>query len=181
MLLNIHNVQGGPTRIIWLKMSTVPRLKKKKKKKNLLYNLFSEIHYLMVWDSQGDLQSIAWQHIYRQCREISLEISPSFPQAPEGSVVYHSNLPWPCVYHSTYIAPLPRHLRDLSFRMGSVHALHCCNDCTPSLPKAPVCLLMVFKIQCNWAELPFSPPLLLLASPFNSLSDSVPPLISPTH
>ena len=32
MLLNIHNVQGGPTRIIWLKMSTVPRLKKKKKK-----------------------------------------------------------------------------------------------------------------------------------------------------
>lgn len=144
MLLNIHSVQGGPTRIIWLKMSTVPRLKKKYK--NLLYSLFSEIHYLMVWDSQGDLQSTVWQHIYRQCREISLEISPSFPQAPRGSI---------CVYHSNYIAPLPRHLRALSFRIRSVHVLHRYNDCIPSLPKAPVCLFMVFKIQCNWAELPF--------------------------
>ena len=48
-------------------MSAVPRLKKKEK--NLFYSLVSEIHYLMVWDSQGDLESTFWQHIYRHSLE----------------------------------------------------------------------------------------------------------------
>ena len=152
MLLSIHNVQGGPTRIIWLKMSTVPRLKKRKKKKKQTCFTPQFLKSIISWSET--VRGTQRAHIQTQFREISLDISPSFPQALQRSI-------WvPCVSHSNYITPLPGRLQALSFCIWSAHVLHCRNDCIPSLPKAPVCLLMVLKSSLIGLNCLSIPPLL---------------------
>lgn len=120
----------------------------------------------MVWDSQGDLQSTVWQHIYRQCREISLEISHLFLKHHEALFVF-----------TIQITSLLCHGTSEPFPSVSGVSTSFTVVMTAFLPSLRPQSVSLWSLKSNVIGLNClsTPPLLLLASPFNSLSDSIPP------
>lgn len=163
MLLNIHSVQGGPTRIIWLKMSTVPRLKKKK-------TCFTPyfLKFIISW-------SETVRGTYRaQSDSTYTDSVERFPQkSPHLFLKHHEAL----FVFTIQITSLLCHGTSEPFPSVSGVSTSFTVVMTAFLPSLRPQSVSLWSLKSNVIGLNClsTPPLLLLASPFNSLSDSIPP------